>query len=181
MSLIVAARFDTFEQAGGATDRLRAAGFDAQDVSSFFVNPAGQHSRYHLGGDADVNPGTRRAHRGAIAGALAGLVAGGVLGVLLVVLTALPGLVAAGLALVGAYVGSLAGAMNLTRGTQAGPAREGRPAGVLVAVQVTPLNQSRATGLLRAAGGHDLEQAQGEWRDGQWVDFDPARPPATGG
>ena len=34
-----------------------------------------------------------------------------------------------------------------------------------------------AAGVLRNAGGRDAARAQGEWRNGQWVDFDPVRPP----
>ena len=31
--------------------------------------------------------------------------------------------------------------------------------------------------MMTAAGVEDLERAQGEWQDGQWVDFDPLAPP----
>jgi hypothetical protein len=30
---------------------------------------------------------------------------------------------------------------------------------------------------LRAQGALHIERAQGEWRDREWVDFDPRRPP----
>lgn len=229
MSLIVAARFDTFEAAGRAAERLRAQGFGPADVSSFFVNPPGQHSRYHLGGDEFADSGARRSHRGAIVGAVLGLLAGGVAGALLYALFAVPWVLILGLAAVGAYVGSLAGAMRTTAAPadaatmpgapqtaaspsapggrmprnagqygptdqtgqaprsgerqaeasadRADPCSESRESGVVVAVQVNARTQALAAGVLRNAGGRDVERAQGEWRDGQWVDFDPTRPP----
>ena len=215
MSLIVAARFQTFDQAQLATAALRSGGIAATDITSFFVNPAGQHNLYPVGGDQYASPGMRHTGRAALLAAALGFLLGGLLGAVLYNGFGVPVIVALVLPFVGAYTGSLIGTVGSGRkgaaGTRAdgsvppqaafggaaaadspdaaGPAHgaarvsgeqggaEGRHAGVLVAVQVTPETQDVATRTLRAAGGIDLEKAQGEWRDGEWVDFDPLKPP----
>jgi hypothetical protein len=37
--------------------------------------------------------------------------------------------------------------------------------------------EAQAVDVLRAAGAIEVERAEGTWRDGTWVDFDPARTP----
>jgi hypothetical protein len=80
---------------------------------------------------------------------------------------------------VGAYTGALGGALNQLgdEDTTLPPGR--RPAGVMVAVRVEGGNASEdtAVALLRDAGAFAVEKAEGEWRDGQWVDFDPLATP----
>ena len=39
--------------------------------------------------------------------------------------------------------------------------------------------QTKHDATLRAEGAADIEQAQGEWRDGDWADFNPVA--ANGG
>ena len=34
-----------------------------------------------------------------------------------------------------------------------------------------------AVNALRAAGARDIERAEGTWEAGQWIDFDPLKPP----
>jgi hypothetical protein len=46
MSLIVAGRFTTFPAAEAAAQQLFDHGFVEEDVTLFFVNPRGQHSRH---------------------------------------------------------------------------------------------------------------------------------------
>ena len=46
-----------------------------------------------------------------------------------------------------------------------------------LAVRVDPANEKIVIDLLSAAAVEDLERAQGDWQDGQWVDFDPLAPP----
>ncbi len=83
---------------------------------------------------------------------------------------------------VGAYLGSLIGAMYRTRGGGKTGAhdhvhRETRDSGVLLAVHVTPETQQAAAQTLREAGGAAIERATGRWQQGRWADFDPTRTP----
>jgi hypothetical protein len=183
MSLIVAARFETFEAAEDAARVLFAKGFAEEDANIFFVNPPGQHDRHPLGGDHDVDPGLASSHRGA--------------GLAAVILAALGGLVGFALAemfhwqwawlvtligaLVGAYGGSLIGAMEQSRKTPSlrapGVQQRTRHAGVLLAVHVDAQRETEAAATLRDAGGKDVEKAAGRWQQGRWVDFDALKPP----
>lgn len=186
MALIVAARFTTFEQAQGAARALFAQGFAEEDVHIFYVNMAGAHAQYPIGGDRQADPDAGRAQYGALLGgaglALIGAVVGGLIGGAL-------GLAPLGLlavAAVGAYIGSLMGALWVTGRSKPGVARnkgapadhpEARHAGVLLALHTDPGREAEACRLLRDAGGMDVERAQGRWQDGHWVDFDPLQPP----
>ncbi|CAJ0683328.1 hypothetical protein R11007_00068 [Ralstonia holmesii] len=82
---------------------------------------------------------------------------------------------------VGAYIGSLAGAMLATR-DEPNPAQphdatlRTRHSGVLLAARVTPEREAEAARILASAGGMDVEEAAGRWRNGEWVDFDPLSP-----
>ena len=84
---------------------------------------------------------------------------------------------------VGAYIGSLAGAMSHTRASKPHSAtshanqENARHAGVLVAVHVSPETQTDAATILREAGGMEIERASGRWKQGRWSDFDPLQPP----
>ena len=53
-----------------------------------------------------------------------------------------------------------------------------RPAGIMIAVNVG-FNEDEevAHHVMRDAGARMVEWARGEWRNGQWSDFDPAAPP----
>jgi hypothetical protein len=51
MAAIVAGRFDTFDQASAVAKHLYTQHFGQEDVTIFFLNPAGQHARFPLGGD----------------------------------------------------------------------------------------------------------------------------------
>ncbi|HUH87771.1 MAG TPA: hypothetical protein VL003_06925 [Pusillimonas sp.] len=185
MALIIAARFDTFEQAEAAAQALMNHGVTSDDLHTFFVNPAGWHDNYPLGGDRAADPNSKGAPVTAIAGAallgLVGAVIGGGLGWLF---SSSSLLVVGGIA-VGAYVGSLAGAMHSlgkSRPQQGFAAArrkvtEGRRSGVLLAVHTTPEKQNDIATLLRNAGGKEVERAHGRWNQGRWEDFDPLRSP----
>lgn len=185
MSLIVAGRFTTFDDAEAAIGRLHANGFVDEDISLFYVNPGGQHARYPIGGDRYADPQARRASFGAGAGVAVGAFAGVAVAIALSMLVFHTLLVLAIAAGVGAYVGSLAGAMWQTRGggrrdaPDAAHEPDGTPrareSGVLLAVHVNPQTQQQATQVLRAAGGMEIERASGRWQDGRWADFDPTR------
>jgi hypothetical protein len=193
VSIIVAGRFQMQEQASGAIAALQAAGFAGHNLTSFFVNPSGQHDLFAVGGDADNSPGAHKAPGGTVKGAEAG----GVVGALgaAVALAAIPaiGPVAALLVVgagagVGAYAGSLAGALN-SLGEPVDPVQDHAPqkaeqeqtplrkSGMLVAVAtVGEPEEADAVRVLRAQGAAEIERTEGTIADGQWPDFDPLRP-----
>lgn len=181
MSLIVAARFETFDAAENASRELFRKGFDEEDCTIFFVSPRGQHATYPLGGDQSSDPAARQAHIGALSGATITGAVGAVIGAAVFVLLHLPVfaiLIGAG---VGAYIGSLGGAF-LKLKSKAKRREAGRPAsvrhsGVLLAVHVRADTEAEVAQTLRELGGRDVEKAEGRWRDGSWSDFDPVKPP----
>lgn len=181
MSLIVAARFDTFDAAQAAARALFGKGYAPEAVSIFFVNQPGEHARHPLGGDRRNDPSAEHSPKGAWMGAVLIGVAGLVFG-----LIALYGFGASGIVVViatgiGAYLGSLLGALLATRARperrHRGVPTERRHAGVLTAVRVTMESEAMAAQTLRDMGGRDVEQATGRWEDGNWVDFDPVSSP----
>lgn len=181
MAKIIAARFDTQPEADRALGALRSAGFDGQNVTSFYANPAGQHARYPIGGDTDHDEGTKKSGKTAATGAAVGGITGLALGTAAAIATE-PGFAAAaaiGGTGVGAFVGSLAGALSGTTDSGSGDAApEERKAGVVVAVLADADGaEDTIVQTLRAQGAPAIEQAEGEWREGVWVDFDPARTP----
>jgi len=192
VSTIIAARFSTFVEADKVDQVLLRSGFPECDITNFFVNPAGQHNIYPIGGDKFSDRGTRKSHKGAIVAAMLGAVAGAILGGLLLAIFAVPSILVIGLSLVGAYGGSLLGALSATRDApqtrkdawwSPGQTRriirpeDAHPSGVMVAVRVTPGRAELARRLLSENGGQDVEQAEGEWRNGTWTDFDPLKVP----
>jgi hypothetical protein len=175
MATIIAGNFEGQAHADEATRKLLHAGFPADRITSFFLNPPGQHATYPIGGDRDESPGATEAAGGAMTGAAVG----GAIG-LAVGLAATPfaGPAAAiGGAGAGAYVGSLAGALDQMSDT---PRRtSGRESGILVAVETrSPEDEVLVVDALRDCGARDIERAQGTWRDAQWADFDPLSTPA---
>jgi hypothetical protein len=53
-----------------------------------------------------------------------------------------------------------------------------RLGGVMLSVRIAnPVNEKRVIATLRAKGAADIEQAHGEWRDGDWADFNPVAAP----
>ena len=84
-------------------------------------------------------------------------------------------LAAAGVA---AYTGSLIGAMGGMQDEQSAQLPNLRPAGVILAVRIArPGSEKFVIGDLRTGGAEDIEKAEGEWRDGDWVDFKPVQEP----
>lgn len=188
MSLIVAARFQTFDQASVATRNLFQQGFTEDDVHTFYVNSAGEHSRYPLGGDRVADPDAKGGHLGAMAGAAGLGFLFALLGGVIAAQMAAPVLIIIAAAGVGAYLGALAGAMWIVgRGRRKTPTTPVvleehpavRAAGVMLALHVSAEQEALARRVLRESGGQDIERAQGRWRDGKWQDFDPLAPPQT--
>jgi hypothetical protein len=184
MTDIVAGRFEQQDDAQAAVERLLRHGFNREDVSSFFVNPPGQHARFPVGGDRNVSPGARGAGRAALAGAIIGAFLGLVFGLAASRIYGFASAIAGAVA--GAYLGMLAGALarmqDSKRNTRSRVPDETdfvRHSGMMVAAHaLTPDRRDEAVRTLRSAGALDVETAQGEWHQGRWTDFDPTVPPA---
>jgi hypothetical protein len=196
MTPIIAGRFEQGAQAEAAVAALCRGGFDAADVTVFFVNPAGQHAAYPIGGDRDASPGAKHAHSGALTGAALGTAVGVGVGLAASPLMG-PAAIVAG-AGAGAYAGSLVGALGqmeekpaaaqpdehvvepaatvaASRDTDTASVRS---SGIFVAVRAVEFaRRVAAVNVLRAKGAQDIERADGTWQAGQWIDFDPLKPP----
>lgn len=185
MTTIITGNFKQQTDAQQALSDLAGAGFSADQATTFYVNPPGQHDLYPIGGDAAESPDLKDAGSGAASGATVG----GAIGVA-VGLAALPVLgpgaavVAAG---VGAYAGSLYGALG-NMGDAHSPDTPGvhnqvphsdapRKSGMLVAVSAPACTQQdTAIRILRALGATDIERPEGTIVAGKWTDFNPLAP-----
>jgi hypothetical protein len=173
---VLSGQFDDFAVARAVVDELLTLGMAEKDLEIFALNAPGQHARFPIGGDEDADHSARGGESGAVKGAALGGAAGLALGA-----AAIPAIgpiaAAAGLA-VGAYTGAFAGAVK-TMG-KAPPQTEipPRPAGVRVVAHV-PTRQHRECVLSTFERHHarSIEEAEGTWRDGSWVDFDPVSVP----
>lgn len=185
MTLIVAARFNTFDAANAAAQRLMEAGVHEDALNVFYVNPPGAHDSFPVGGDQAADPDARRAPGGAVGVATLMGAIGAVVGGVIVSAFAdslIPVVAGAG---VGAYIGSLMGAMRrmdprrdrVQEPHRSAQPQEGRPAGVMLAVNAEGERAQDIAAILVAAGGHQVERAHGKWRGGKWEDFDPLQPP----
>lgn len=189
MATIIAGRVETQQRADDLMAQLQSKGLSAGDMQAFYVNPPGQHGTYPIGGDVDADTGMKETSvgqaSGIAAGAAAGLAAGAIAGA---VIPPLAPVLAVAMAGVGAYAGSMAGAMAATRtaeeekretetSTPDHDAYDTRRGGMMLAVRVEPANEQLVIDALQAAAVEDIERTQGDWQDGQWVDFDPLRPP----
>jgi predicted lipid-binding transport protein (Tim44 family) len=182
MTDIVAGRFEQQGDAQAAVERLMRHGFRRDDVSSFFVNPPGQHGKFAIGGDRNVSPGARGAGVAALGGALLGGVLGFVFGMaashVFGLVATITGMVA------GAYLGMLAGALARLQDRPRARQREGdaaevRHSGIMVAAHTpTATSRDEAMRTLQSSGAIEVEAAEGDWHDGRWADFDPAAPPS---
>lgn len=181
MTTILSGQFDDFERAELVASDLRLLGFGGDDIEQFALNAPGQHDRHPVGGDESADPEARDGDEGAVAGAAMGGATGLALGALGAVAIPVVGplAAAAGLA-IGAYTGSLAGAVNNMGDDegQARPENTPRPAGVRVVVKApTSLHRTRALETFARHHARSVEEAEGTWRDGSWVDFDPVSVP----
>jgi hypothetical protein len=181
MARIIAGRFQEQTEIAQAMEELLRAGFPRDRISSFFLNPAGQHDVYPIGGDEAMSPGAKESDKGAATGVAAGAVAG---------IAATPflgplGPVTGGL--LGAYIGGLVGGLSQMKergdiGEHAEDPRNAAPvrqSGMFLAVAVgDDEHEDRAINLLRSVGAQDLERADGTIVDGDWSDFDPVGPPS---
>ena len=175
MTHIVAAVFDDEQTATSAAHELRGAGFAAGDLDQFSLRPPGQHQGLPAGGDETADAKAKGGDAGAAKGAAIGTAVGAVAG--LAATPVLGPIAVAGGAAAGAYAGSLAGAVGRMGDDEHG-APQPRPAGVMVAVHAESApQQDRAIAVMHDLGARMIERADGAWRDGKWVDFDPVRAP----
>ena len=167
MATIIAGQFDTFMEASAASSALCEAAFAPGSIAVFFNNAPGAHDAFPVGGDEDADPGARNAHVSAAAGAALGAAAG-------LAAAAVAPLAIAAVATSAAYVGSLAGGVNGAHEPAAPQDPERRPAGVIVAVALPDhAREDIAVMALRHCGARNIERAEGEIREGRWIDFDP--------
>lgn len=190
MTTIIAGYLPLQQDVEHAREALIDEGFASERISSFYVNPAGQHDLYPLGGDREKSPGAKETPEGVTTGLSAGGAIGAVVGAATVPLTGPAGPIVG--ALVGAHVGSLyslnemkeagqpEGGKENADGAASGQDNQRRPrhAGMLVAVALAGEGErERVVGLLRRLGASDLETADGNISDGDWTDFDPLSVP----
>jgi hypothetical protein len=174
MTNIIAAQFDDFAHADTAVrDMTKSGTIDPTEIDRVVLGAPGRHDRYPVGGDEDADAGAVDGDEGARTGAAIGGAVGAVTGVVLGPIGAVAG------AALGAYGGSLAGALDSMgdsrNGTDAPPPR---PAGVMVMVHVQSSAQRElALGAFLAHGARSIEEADGEWNQGTWVDFNPVATP----
>ena len=177
MATIIAGRFDEQSQLSVAIERLRDAGFPADQISSFYLAPAGQHERYPIGGDHDKSVGMESTVRGSVDGMAGGGVVGAALGSLTAPVLGPIGPLAG--SLVGAHIGNLVGVLGHIKdehGTEDHPGV--RQGGLMLAVS-TPNSSclQKAVAVLRECEAQGLESASGRISGGDWVDFDPTSRP----
>lgn len=183
MSSIIIGRFQLQDEIDYAVEELVQAGYPRETITTFYLNPAGQHDLYPVGGDRDKSPGAKDTDAGVAVGASTGAVVGATVGAASLPITGPAGPALGGL--VGAHVGSLLGSLNATedsgRSNDGGHHAQGvevRKAGMRVAVAVAePQAQDRAIALLQSLKAIDVEHCEGVIAGGEWEDFDPLSPP----
>ena len=175
MSNIIAGRFIEQSQMEAAREEALRAGFAEEQVTSFFVNPPGQHDLTPIGGDEIESHGAGHSGHGISRGGLSGGAVGAAVGAATIpVLGPVGPLVGA---LVGAHVGDLAG--SLSEMEDDGANTPYRRSGMMLAILADdPDAEDRAIRLLHALHAEDIERAQGTIANGDWEDFNPLQPPA---
>ncbi|MBC7514150.1 MAG: hypothetical protein H7234_06910 [Herminiimonas sp.] len=191
MARIIAARFQEQEQVTQVLEAMQDAGVAQERVSSFYVNPPGQHNLYSIGGDREDSPGAHETGTGVATGVATGGAVGAAVG-----LTGVPVFGPVGPAvgaLVGAHIGGLIGSLSQMKEkgeTEASTpeaagsdnAMHQRKAGMMLAVAVGVADpagpdEDEIVRIMRVFGGHDIEEAEGNIVSGNWEDFDPLSAP----
>ncbi|MGZ3241428.1 MAG: hypothetical protein ACXWJK_14350, partial [Burkholderiaceae bacterium] len=150
-------------------------------ICAFYLNPAGQHDLFPIGGDRDKSPGAKESGHTMARGAVTGGIIGGAAGTA-GVMVAGPVAPVVG-ALVGAHIGSLMGSLSgmKEKGEQEQDNENTdiqRKAGMMVAVSTDQTaNEHDAVEILRSLGAEQIERADGTISEGNWEDFDPLRTP----
>lgn len=148
MATIIAASLQLQTQTEEAVEQLISAGFAPEKVTSFFVNPPGQHALYPIGGDHYQSPGIAdEGDKNATFGTAFVEVAEAVIGV-----------------------------THDAKHKHASTPRH--RSGMLVAVELADqTDQDKAVAVLTQLGASNIEKAEGEIHDGEWRDFDPLSEP----
>lgn len=179
MNTTIAGRFDEQTEVDQTGNDLHRAGFAADQIDTFFVNPPRQHDVFPVGGDQDKSAGATSADATAVGGVGVGAMVRIGAGLATVPLLG-PAAIAVG-AGGGAYIGPLAGAL----GPMDDPHKleddvtvpQSRHGGLIVAVHAPHQGtQSQAIAILRARDAEDIEGAETKWVAGSWSDFDPPLP-----
>lgn len=179
MTQIIAGHFQHHEQVQQAIDQLHNSGFPDEHICTFYLNPAGQHDLFPIGGDRDKSPGAKESGHTMARGAATGGVIGGAAGL---AGTPVVGPVAPVVgALLGAHIGSLIGSLSGMKESGEREETNGddnvavqRKSGMMVAVSTEQsVNDNDAVEILRASGADQIERAEGTISDGNWEDFDP--------
>jgi len=156
MATIIASRFQLKEQAELVIEQLIQVGFEAGKITSFYVNPPGQHAVYPIGGDRYQSPGVPVFGNAAENGTTGAAVVETVIGT--------------------GTVGDIHVAHNADPQNDMAPLRR---AGMLVAVELDDRSfQDRAVTFLEKLGAEDIEQMEGKIVGGEWLDFDPLSEPS---
>jgi hypothetical protein len=171
MERMIAGRFLTMHDAD-TTAALIARYIVAADICVFHKNPPGPHDAV-VGREGErVDPGAEGAGKPAADTAVAeGLTAGAIV--------ARGGLaVARAAARIGVSSASLVGAMAELGMYDDKPRTSERRGSVMLSVRVAnPVDEARVIATLRAAGAADIEQAQSEWHEEDWANFDSIAAP----
>ncbi|PRC92449.1 hypothetical protein [Solimicrobium silvestre] len=167
MATIIASRFQLKEQAELVVEQLIQVGFAAGKVTSFYVNPAGQHDAYPIGGDRYQSPGMTQ------------------FGKNFAVVEAVIGVSAPKENHMGNHPYQRTGQASSEHATVADNSVHPdditpiRKAGMLVAVELEDQNfQDRAISFLKRLGAENIEKLEGEIIEGEWHDFDPLSEPS---
>ncbi|MFP5195804.1 hypothetical protein PQ786_10645 [Alcaligenes faecalis] len=177
MERIIAAEFDTFDQAQQAGRVLRGLGLESQDLQIFYLKPGGQHAQYPIGGDRTLDKAARGGGLGAILGVVLGAVLGIALGWWLLSMTSWPQLLLLAFAALGAYIGAMVGGIVKLGGHKPEKEPLNRVSGVMLAARLGSAEEAVLVRELQRNGGYAIEWANGNWSDGQWQDFNPTRTP----
>ena len=189
MSTIINGNFQDLNAAKRAVKDLLNTGFSAEQTSCFSVDIPGRDADTHTSeGTVVALDAVATAAPEAADGAISGAAVGGAIGVA-VALATLPvlGPVVAAAALgVGAYGGSLYGALGSLEAADSKATEDSvmamqkarhRQSGTLVAVVADDeVQQDTAKRILHSHGGHDLELREGTLSDGVWTNFNPRLP-----
>lgn len=174
MKKLIVGRFTQQSHAETTAQALERDGFSLSEMSQFFINPQGQHNLNVLGGDVDKSVATQDASSTALGGAVSGIGAGALLGV-----ATIPVLGPAGPLLgaaVGAYTGSLVGALGGMDNADPQDPAQPQHAGVVLAVAVATDDEESAAIDIMRTHAVELQHATGELHNGDWVDFNPLTP-----
>ena len=171
MDHIIAGRFETKAMADAVVATI-VRYTERTDICVFHNNAPGEHGAGLTSGEDEQNAGIQAEVATTAASAMAAGLTAGIVGMAGGPVVALA---AAGVA---AYAGALVGAMGGMQDEQSRYLPRLRPSGVILAVRIAhPSGEKFVISDLRHGGAEDIEQAEGSWRNGDWIDFNPAQPP----